>query len=490
MPVSSEHPSLKELKILWDIIRDTIAGERQVKFRRTKYLPQPNAADTSKENLARYDAYITRAVFYNVVKRTLGGLIGQVFSREPIIEIPTGLEPIRDDANGLGVDIVQLAKKATGGAVGYGRMGLFVDYPATDGPATRAQLETGQIRPSIVAYDPADCINWRFVKRGGIHVLSLVVLKEQYVVSDDGFLETLGTQYRVLRLVGDEYVQQIYKSNQPGGIPTQASETFQPQDSTGRPLKEIPFKFVGSENNDPTPDSPPMYDLSSLNIAHYRNSADYEESCFIVGQPTPYFTGLTENWVKDILKGSIPLGARAAVPLPVGSIAGLLQAQANTLPKEAMDQKEKQMVALGAKLVEPGTVPRTATETVIDESYETSILSASGDNVSSAFDFALRQCAKFTGDEFTDKHKFELNTEFDLIKMSANERDALIKEWQAKAISFGELRKNLRRAGIATDDDETAISEIKRLADLLPAPPAVGTGEPAKPGNQAPGPKQ
>ena len=59
-----------------------------------------------------------------------------------------------------------------------------------------------------------------------------------------------------------------------------------------------------------------MYDLAVLNIAHYRNSADYEESCFVTGQPTVWASGLTEAWVEDVLKGELRLGSFGGIPLP------------------------------------------------------------------------------------------------------------------------------------------------------------------------------
>jgi len=134
-----------------------------------------------------------------------------------------------------------------------------------------------------------------------------------------------------------------------------------------------------------------------------------------------------------------------------------------------MKHKERQMVALGAKLVEPQAVQRTATEASIDQSYETSTLSASADNVSDAFTQGLRWAAQFEGvsPEAMNAIKFELNTEFDLIKLSSNERSALIQEWQAQALSFGEMRANLRRAGIATMPDDEALKVIRDEQEKL-----------------------
>lgn len=485
MPASTVNGALQKQMPYYEIITDCILGEAQVKFRMDKYLPRPNPVDLSEANRLRYMAYITRAVFYNVTKRTLGGLVGQVFSRRPIIEVPKSMQPIIDDATGLGMGFEQLAKLACSYVISKGRTGVHIDYPDTGGTVTRQELLDGDVRPMFTVYRPEDIINWRWKKRGGRNVLTLVVLRGQYVRSDDGFLETFAPEYKVLRLNdSDEYTITTYREDKvlPYG------PTVTPTDTAGNPFSEIPFTFIGSENNEPTIDPAPLYDLASLNIAHYRNSADYEESCYISGQPTAWFSGLTEQWVKEVMKGEVQMGSRAAIPLPAGAGAGILQPNPNTLPFEAMKHKETQMVALGAKLVDPAAVPRTATEATIDQSYETSTLSASADNVTDAMTFALKWAARFSGED-EKSIKFELNTEFDLIRLTANERASLIAEWQGNALAFEEMRANLRRAGIAMLDDkkakETILIEAKEraaLAQELMPEPAPGEGEGDKQG--------
>ncbi len=468
---------LKALMPLYQLIRDCIDGEVKVKAAKQKYLPQPNAEDESEANIARFKAYIERAVFYNVTARTLKGFVGQVFLRDPVIDVPTLLKIVQEDANGGGVSLVQSSKKAVAYVLAHGRAGLFADYPATEGVASRAQLEAGDIRPTLNLYAPWRILNWRTTKRGAREILSLVVLSETYIQTDDGFEMKEAEQFRVLRLgksidntqdgideSEDVYTVEIWRKE---GGHFGITESYQPKDSTGAFLKEIPFTFIGSENNDTEIDNPPLYDLASLNIAHYRNSADYEESCFIVGQPTPYFAGLTEEWVENVMKGTVTLGSRGAVPLPEGGTAGLLQATSNTMPKEAMEHKERQMVALGAKLVEQTTVQRTATEANIESTSENSTLTSSAKNVSAAYQWGLEWCAIFVGVPEAGI-KFELNTEFDIANMTPQERQQVISEWQSGEISFSEMRENLRKAGVAKLDDAKAKTEIE--AELADAP--------------------
>jgi hypothetical protein len=469
--VSHVREEVRKKNDAWTMIADCIEGQEAVKAKGEIYLPKPNAADTSEENKLRYAAYLARAVFYNVTARTLRGLLGQVFSRDSVLTLPESLTLLEKDVEGSGVDLDQQAKRALSDVLALGRAGLLADFPVANGAVTKADQDSGKIRPLLKLYKPQHIINWRTALFGAKTKLCLVVLRETYDKEDDGFEIQEDVQYRVLRLNENEqytvtlYREVIGEAKDASGKKTTAwvpyGEEIVVQDYSGAPFNEIPFTFIGSENNDSEVDPSPLYDLAVLNLAHYRNSADYEDSVFMVGQPTPWISGLTEQWVKDVLKGGVHLGSRGFLPLPVNSSAGLLQPEPNTLCKEAMDHKERQMVALGAKLVEQKEVQRTATEAGQEEAAESSSLSSAVKNVSTAYTQALRWAARFVAKFTDDAIEYELNSDFDLSNMTNEERAQLIKEWQADAISFTEMRWNLSRAGVAFQTDEEAKEEIE-----------------------------
>ena len=448
----------------WRLIRDCLAGQEAIKNATTDYLPKPNPTDTSDENSVRYRQYVERAVFYNVTQRTHGGLVGQVFRRDPVLECPTEIQALVDNIDGGGVTLDQQGKKALGEVLGYGRCGLFVDFPSVNGAASVADMKAGLIRPTITLYDPWSIINWRVRQVGAKKLLSLVVLCEDYTAEDDGFEMKMRKQWRVLSLGSDgAYRVDLWRGDTSDGL---VLSTSFPKDAAGNALTEIPFVFVGSVNNDPALDLPPMYDMAVLNVAHYRNSADYEEACYIVGQPTPYFSGLTKDWVDDVFKKRpIQLGSRAAIPLPEAGKAGLLQATENSMPKEAMELKEKQMISLGAKLVEQSTVQRTATEARQEEASESSILSSCAHNVSAAYTQALQYCWKFLSTE-TSNILYKLNTDFELSKLGAAEIQQVVLNWKDGAVAFVEMRDTLRKAGYTKLTDEEAMRLIKTEAPL------------------------
>lgn len=453
--VSFIRKEVKDMLPLYDIVSDCVDGDWKIKYKKDTYLPRPNATDISQENQDRYNAYLTRAIFYNVTRSTFQGLLGQIYNRESQIDVSTELQPLVDDANGEALNLIQFSKVICGNVLKHSRVGILADYPKTEVPLTASELKEQSIRPVLKMYESKNIINWRIESKGSEQVLTLVVLKEKYIDTDDGFEFTEADQYRVLRLEGGVYTQELFKGEK--GLFT-SDGPFIPKDISGNSLNRIPFTFACASDNTANPEVPILYDISILNLGHYRNSADYEESCYIVGQPTPYFSGLTEEWVKSTLQGKIQLGSRAAVPLPAGGDAGLLQAQPNSMPKEAMDHKETQFLAIGAKLVTNQSA-KTATEARMNNSTETSILANVANNVSSALEKALRFCEKFVS-RTEGKIIFKLNTDFEISKLSVEERNQLLQEWMKGGMSFTEYRENLRNGKVSIGDDEEAKNEI------------------------------
>ena len=454
--VNHVRAEVADAKAKWELIDDCLGGSEAVKKARTKYLPMPNPDDVSAENLARYNSFLARAVFYNVTRRTLDGLSGQVFQGETVIELPSAIKILEDDADGSGVTLKQQAKKTLDHVLSRGRVGVLVDYPVTESIPSKADQDAGEIRPSVVLYAPGKVINWRTTTVGAKKKLSLVVLEESHVESDDGFKEEVKPQYRVLRLEDGIYKIEIWRED---GGEFREVENYYPLDHAGKNIKEIPFAFVGSENNDPEVDYPPLYDLAELNIAHYVNSASWEWSCFMVGEATPWVSGVTRNWLDEVMGGQLRIGSSGGIPLPEGAAVGMLQAEPNTLVQTAMEMKERQMVALGAKLVEQREVQRTLGEARLEEASEVSVLASAASNVEAAYNQALEWAMLFTGGG--GAIKFELDKEFEIGRMSPQERQQLIAEWQAEAISYTEMRDGLRRANVATIPDDKAKEEIE-----------------------------
>lgn len=440
----------------WRLVRDVCKGSEAIKYCGDEYLPRPNAQDDSEQNKARFESYLARAVFYNATGRTKNSLVGAVFRTWPTLNVPAALEYVATDIDGQGVSVYQQSQSVIGHLLETGRHGLLVDYPSVEaGTVSMADRAARGIRATVTSYVAEAIINWRTRLVGGQHLLSLVVLHETYDTdTDDGFGMETKDQYRVLKL--DEaglYVQELWR-NEGGWAPV---EVKQPTDGRGARWSVIPFQFLGSENNDSRIDDSPLYDMAEINIGHYRNSADYEDAAFLLGQPQLVMAGVDEHWYRMLQDEGIYFGSRAPIPLPVNASATLLQTAPNTMIKEAMDAKEDQMVALGARLIERGSATKTATQASADSAAEHSVLSLLVSNVSEGYSQVLQWIGLF--ENATGEAIYKLNQDFTQITLDATILTGLFNAVQGGQLPQADFWQYLRDRGVI--DPEKTDEQIR-----------------------------
>jgi hypothetical protein len=197
-------PEVKLYLDRWSKIRDVIEGEEAVKKAGARYLPPLNPTDLSKENIARNEQYIFRAYWFGGTSRTLEGLIGISFHKDPVVEIPSSMDVLKTDVDGAGTNLLGQAHQTLEATLELGRCGLFTDYPdRADGVSV---ADAGEVHASIMLYQAEQIINWRI---GPDHKLSLVVLFEQ-VDEEDEYETTKTDQWRELRMEEIDGLGRVY----------------------------------------------------------------------------------------------------------------------------------------------------------------------------------------------------------------------------------------------------------------------------------------
>lgn len=407
MPVATKHPDYSKYLPIWERTRDAVRGSVSVKDKKHVYLPVPDNESNRESKgteTARYRQYLKRAVFTNFTGRTKNALVGAAFRKDSELEIPEALEYLREDATGDGLSVFQLAKDELSNLLETGRVGFLVDYPET--PENISAEDAQYFHANIIPYAAEQIINWKTEAINGRKLLVLVVLAESYIDSDDEFAHDSKTQYRVLRLTEEGYSQQLYRDEMPYG------EEIFPTKSDGTKWDEIPFLFVGAKNNDSTIDDAPLADIAEVNIAHYRNSADYEESCFLTGQPSLFITtSLTSEQWKSLNPSGIKLGSRAGHVLGETGSATLLQANPNSLVLEAMKAKESAMVMIGARIITDRAANETAEGARIRFASENSVLGDLVHNLSEGLTKAIQWVGEYMGID-TEESFFSINDTF------------------------------------------------------------------------------
>tara|TARA_R110002153_G_scaffold78418_7_gene200849 strand:+ start:2645 stop:4021 length:1377 start_codon:yes stop_codon:yes gene_type:complete len=458
MPVSDKHEAYQENLPIWELGRDSVKGAPAIKKGGTKYLPMPNSLDQSEENKQDYADYKQRACYVNFTGQTKEGLIGMAFLKDAVIEIKEPLSYLEKSTDGGALSLTQFTRKLLGDSLEVGRSGILVDYPTV--PDGLTKIETDGINANMLRYKAESIINWRTENINGASVLSLVVLTEKVQkTSDDGFSSEEVTYYRVLKLEEGVYSQCIYNDEE------DIVSIIEPTKNDGSRWNEIPFTFVGSENNNEDIDKPVLIDIAEANIAHYRNSADYEESSFITGQPTPYLAGLTQGWVDSVLDGKIALGSKAAIFLPENGMAGLLQAAPNSMPIEGMRQKEEQMIKIGARIIADSSGTETAEAAKIRFSGQNSKLSSVIGNIEEAIKKSAGWVGEFMGGD--GDIEFKLNRQFYDSTIDPQKLIANIQMLDRGVIGMTDFREMLRKAADITRTDEEIALEVSEVNPLI-----------------------
>lgn len=485
------HPLYTKFLPQWESTRAAVEGQPALSRCPYKYLPDPTPLDTCDEARARYRSYCDRAVYLNATGRTRAGLIGIAFADWPEVTKPASLDYLIENADGAGLGLYGLSQKVLGELLETGRGGLFVDYPkVNEGDGTSIAARTAGTAARIVYYRPEDIRDWGTERVGTEMRLAYVKLyEERDRRSNDGLtLETV-CMYRILRLRQTspgvwQYTVEVVEKGENGWVTT--GELI-PRDGNGQPWDIIPFHFIGSESNEPAPQKPPLYDLAQINLAHYRNSADFEESVFMLGQPQVTMTGLDVAWRDHIEASGVYFGSRRVLMGPQGATIGILQVQPNTLAREAMKDKKEEMVSLGARLLQPGSAVKTEHQSKADTRAAYSVLSLVCDNVSQAFKSALLWVQRYMN--ASGEVDYAIDTDFDGLTFNPEIVNTLIKAVQGGIVPESDAWRVLRQLNMI--DPEKTDEEIRDEIDAssqaaLEMQAALGLGGPAAPGAKPP----
>ena len=117
----------------------------------------------------------------------------------------------------------------------------------------------------------------------------------------------------------------------------------------------------------------------------------------MTGQPQAWISGLSNEWRDWLQEQGVYIGARAAMLLPENGNFGIAQAAPNTLAKDAMDAKEKQMLAIGARLITHGSAVKPQQKRKPKNESEHSVVSLIAANVSEAYTLALEVDGRMDG---------------------------------------------------------------------------------------------
>ncbi len=457
MKPNTKHSEYEEHYPEWEVMEDVLQGEDAVHKEGEKYLPRLTGQDNNE-----YSAYVMRAPFYNATARTVDGLIGMIFRKAPTIYTPPGMENIVDDITLDNTGLDEFAEQLTRELVGLGRVGVLVEYPrVVEGPVTMADMAAQNLRPYVTKYEAEQIINWRMKRINNVMQPVMVALEEEVYEYVNEFEGEEIEQIRVLLLREGVYIQEVYRIDDKENW--DLFETIVPM-MRGQTLGMIPFVCMNARGVYMSPDKPPMYDLATLNLSHYRTTADLEHGAHFTGLPTAVVSGYTKESESDVFR----IGSSTAWIFPDPSAnAKYLEFTGQGLDtlRNIKKDKEDNLAILGARMLAPEKKQSEAADTVrMRHAGDGAILSAICNSVSQG----LNKCLEIIGQwEGTEPATIQLNEDYLDQPLSAQDLQALVQAWQQGAISDETLFYNLK-VGEVMDEYTTFEEEQSRIANQPP----------------------
>lgn len=501
MSLDSKHPLYTAYLPDWEMMRDLYIGERAVKEKRETYLPatsgmRHDGMKDGQEGKAAYDAYLLRAVFHDFVRDAVEHMIGLMHQKPANIELPEGMEKLRDKATVTGESLQLLLRRINEQQLVTGRVGLLADLPAdTTG-------QPGEILPYIATYIAESMINWDDGSfQDGVSKLNLAVLDETGFKRNEFTWERV-TKYRLLQL-GDLATNEVAGTYKTGVFEDKAfdvSAMVEPQ-VRGKTLNEIPFVFCNTKDLLAEPDNPPLAGLGRLALAIYRGEADYRQNLFMQGQDTLVVIGGTQSQQAPgdgVEDAPLRVGAGARIDTDIGGDAKYIGVESSGLAEQrtALENDCKRAEAKSGQMLSPEkNTQESGAHLTTRLNAQTATLQQIAQTGGAALQEILRAIARWMG--FDEKKVIVTpNTEFsdfaisgkDIVDfMTARTMGAPLSKESIHAllVDRGITKKTFEEEMDLIEEEDAQHAEVQSSLPMPGSQAPGGPNDPNTPANQA-----
>lgn len=461
MAVDSRHPLYADFINDWMLMRDSYRGERMVKEKGVLYLPATSSmrADGMEANQPgrdAYNAYKERAVFPDFVADAIEAMIGMMHRKPPTIELPTALEPLRENATLDSESLEQLLRRINEQQLVTGRMGLMLDLPIN--PTVTGSL------PYIAVYNGEHIVNWDegAIANPVLSNLNLVVLDESEWVRQSDFNWQWEDKFRVLFL-GDPVVNEALgeAATYQQTMVNERDAVFNSEDAIppmirGRTLDRIPFVFINSKDIISRPDDPPLLGLARLVMAIYRGEADYRQALFMQAQDTLVVIGQNDEMDYRIGPGS-------AINLPIGGDAKYIGAESSGLPeqRQSLENDREAAGSRAAKLVVNSQSDRESGEALrVRIAAQTATLTQIAKTGAAGLENLLKDAAVWIGAD-PELVRVKPNLEFSSGILTGRDLvDFMSARTMGAPLSLRTIHGLMQERGVTTRDFEEELEEL------------------------------
>ena len=461
------------------LCRDVYAGTLHMRDQGRTYLPQ-----FPKEPEQYYRNRLHSAVLYNALRRTVRGLAGIVFQRDPLLtdKVPDEISNQAMNIDLAGRNFASFAQDTYDDSLLDGHHILFIEMPLAD-PTVVSRADENPRRPYWMGIRKDQVVRQRWGLVDYEMKLVRFAFREVIMQTDGEFgLKPVMFVREFMLMRNDigesEILFQLYKEDK------EAKEGWVKVDErvlVG--IDRIPAVHHYTDRSALGISTPPLLDLATENIAHYQLTSDRRNALHTAGIPIPIFVGIEEGVALEV-------ASNRGIQLAEGGSAFYLEPKGLALDQSRQEirDSEARMAALGLAMLQRDTrAAETAEARRIEKSETDSSLTKSAKSMKLALEDALVIHAQWLGEKLTPDGLVDVHSDFDAETVTPQQIQVMVEMVAKGQLSLRTLWDMLRAGKILPeefdpDEEMKLIAEDEdRLQDWAMPEPPVAPPAPAGP---------
>ena len=379
LQVNERDPRMNRMAATWPKLEALKGGTPAMRAAKKTYLPQQ-----PKEDDEDYAYRLATSTLFPAFMRTCGVMAGKPFSKELTLnKVPAAVEQLLSDIDGQGRSLHAFASDVFADCgIEFGFGGILVDFTKTEEDVkTVADEKRAGLRPYWVHIKKDQILGYKAENRGGTMVLTQLRIAEQREVDDGEF----GVSYVDVVRVYYPGRWELYQIATDG-------KSWVIVDEGLMSIGVIPFVPLYGVRLGFMEGVSPLLDLADLNIKHWQQQSDQDDSTRFARKRMVAFTGITSA-------DEMTVASNYAIQLPPNADVKVVQGSAEsvTVGRTELTALEQQMIQTGAELLVALPGQRTATEASNDAEANKSMLQSIVENFEDALDAALQLTADWLG---------------------------------------------------------------------------------------------
>lgn len=440
--VSDTDPRVGKMLASWELIDCLLGGTEAMRAAGERYMPR-----WSLEEDRDYKARLHLATLFPAFAQTIREQRGRAFANrvefeESVpdwikVEVWPDIDREDRDGHAFAMDWFSLG-------VAKGLAHVLVEAPPRIANGieirTRAQQQAAGLRPYCILIDPSRVLGWQ-VRDGRLSQLRVTWSREE---PGEFGAETV-PQIRVYELpeTGTVYVRVFEKRRAQNG-----AHEWVEVEQIATELTMIPLATFYTGRTGFMTAEPPLRELAWLNAKHWAHQSSTDAITETAQIPLLAITGIDDS------NQTIPIGSKSALKLPIGADAKYVEHSGKAIEagREGLKALEEQMKAIGAKLIEPGSGAKTATQAGEEAAQSNSTLGGWIRAFGDAFAAMLDMIASYRGEQTGGR--IELHADLDPDN-APNESMTVLARMNAQGVISNETLFNEgKRRGLISADAE------------------------------------